>query len=912
MGEIVEGRTGGWIEVSGEDILGKKMVDKSLFYGKTTVPYSLIKDFLKVLKKQDLEKGQGVSISVLIDNKESTAIFRHVDVKGRDNIYNIGLKKEVTEYLKEKLYRSYKYIFELNENPNLERPQEYIEFYKTDKPNTFMVKLIVDNNYIFKELPNEKLSNSKDVEKDNLENKFKEKFFSYVGDKEEKLGNKYQKSYKLVLLTALLELADFEGKAVFDDVCSYIMNNYIERHKKGLLVETSDSEIQKSIENLSLNIVKRVMSGKPYEAISRENYISKESVDDVEYLSFNKELWDELTDEDKEELIDILKYKLERYYLEKNLGENVMSKQYYLYNINPRNPKVWKCCLENKCAVISYIDNLDRTNVISQTLKTANEIKIGSKILAYAPPKQIVAVGDVIREYYVEEDKDKFVYNGVDIDKEDSTRSFNQRIGVNWTNILSYPLYIEDFDAKIEQKSNVAKSVKAFSELTEKGFKNAEEIIKNILLGSSLDFSVGIEEMAAVNEETDILKTAISKKISSLEKDFDIKTVIEFIHNYIVAKGYEYSIDIIKNLYLCLKTKPFVILYGISGTGKSKLIELFAEAIGASKEDGTYNLIPVRPDWSDASELIGYRNIDGKFQPGILINIIRNAMNHKEVPYFVCLDEMNLARVEYYFSDILSIMETRDKKALEVITDKLTRRELFGGDSEAIEAYGDLYIPENLYIVGTVNMDETTFPFSKKVLDRANTIEFNEINMDYDFDRKQVEINPKIYSNKLLLSEYIKISECKENKETAKEIIEELKEINSALEECDMQFAYRVRDEAVFYVIYAVSEGIMDLYEALDYAIKQKILPRISGSSSEVEQCLFKLFISFSNINTSNLSTDYVEEETLKKINDYIKDDKKKLKDGSRKESVCKYPISSEKILKMLWRFNKDGFTTFW
>ncbi|WP_234120404.1 McrB family protein [Clostridium hydrogenum] len=907
----MEGRLGGWVKVNGKediDILGKKVVDKSIFRHGTTLPKDEIYKYFRAINRKELKKGENEVVILLVDGKEFKALFRNVKSDKRDDTYQFIFRKEIKNYIKEKLNKSYKYIFKYNENPNIEKPQEYIEFYKTDKLNTFRVELITDDNYKFNE--EENVENVV-LEKNNK--LLKEDFFKYIGTKEESINRNYQKSYKILLLIALLELADFEGKAVYEEICSYIKDIYIERYKQGFAAETSDSEIQRSIDSLSLKIVRDVMNENPYAVISKKGYILKEYVDETEYLSFNKELWDEFTDEDKEELIDTLKYKLERYYLEKNLGGNEMSKQYYLYNINPKNPKVWKCCLENKCAVISYINNLDRTNVINQTLKTASEIKIGSKILAYAPTKQIVAVGDVIREYYVEEDKDKFVYNGVDIDKEDSTRSFNQRIGVNWTNILSHPLYIEDFDTKIEQKSNVEKSIKAFSELTEKGFENAEEIIKNILLGSSLDFSDSMGEIAAVNnKETDIFKTAISKKISSLEEEFDTKTVIEFIHNYISAKGYEYSIDIIKNLYLCLKTKPFVILYGISGTGKSKLIGLFAEAIGASKDDGTYNLIPVRPDWSDASELIGYRNIDGEFQPGIFINIIRNAMNHKEVPYFVCLDEMNLARVEYYFSDILSIMETRDKKALEVITDKLIRRELFGGDTDAVEEYGELYIPENLYIVGTVNMDETTFPFSKKVLDRANTIEFNGINMDYDFDRKQVEMNPKIYSNKLLLSEYIKIAECKEKKEIAKEVIDELKEINIVLEECDMQFAYRVRDEVVFYVIYAVSDGIMDLHEALDYAIKQKILPRISGSSSETEQCLFKLFINFSNINTSNLSADYVEEETLKKMDDYMKDDKKKLKDVSRKESVCKYPISSEKILKMLWRFNKDGFTTFW
>ncbi|MBV7273758.1 AAA family ATPase [Clostridiaceae bacterium UIB06] len=905
----MEGRSGGWIDINGENILGRKLVDKSTFKYGVTIPKGEAYKYLNAIDRQYLERDESEVVSIYVDGKEFKALFRNAKSETRDDTYQLLFRKEIKNYIIEKLPKSYKYIFKYNEDSNVEKPQEYIEFYRTDKLNTFRVELIIDDNYEFHEEENVV---NEPLEENNKS--LKEDFFEYIGTREESINRNYQKSYKIVLLIALLELSDFEGKAVYEDVCSYIKDMYIKRNKQGFPVETDDSEIQRNIDSLSLKIIRDTMNGNSYEVISRNGYILKEYVEEVEYLSFNKELWKELTEEDKEELIDILKYKLNRYYLEKGLGGDKSSKQHYLYNISPKNLKVWQCCLENECAAVSYIPNLDKTNVINQTLKTANEIKIGDKILAYAPPKQIVAVGEVIKEYYIEEDKNKFVYDGVDIDKEDGTRSFRQRIGVNWTNILSHPLYIEDFDTKIEQKSNVAKSIKAFSELTEKGFNNAEEIIKNILGFSSPKSSEVIEEIAAVKtEETDILESAISNKLSRLEEaDFESKDIVDYIYKYIVAKGYEYSIDMIKNLYLSLKTKPFVILYGISGTGKSKLVELFAEAIGAIREDGTYNLIPVRPDWSDASELIGYRNIESKFQPGILTNIIKEAVKHKEIPYFVCLDEMNLARVEYYFSDILSIMETRDKKDEEVKTDKLIRSELFGGDLEAIKSFGDLYIPENLYIIGTVNMDETTFPFSKKVLDRANTIEFNEVNLDYNFDVEEEELPPKIYSNILLLSEYTKMAQCKEKKSTAKYVIEELKEINKILGKCDMQFAYRVRDEVVFYAIYAVHEEIMELDNALDYAIKQKILPRIGGSSEEIEKSLIQLFIYCSKIDKSIFASDYIDEDILKKMGRYLEEDKKKTEEGSEEKSKCKYPISSEKILKMLWRFNKDGFTTFW
>lgn len=112
------------------------------------------------------------------------------------------------------------------------------------------------------------------------------------------------------------------------------------------------------------------------------------------------------------------------------------------------------------------------------------------------------------------------------------------------------------------------------------------------------------------------------------------KDELDYIKSYIKAKGYSYSSELVDNLYLSLKTKPFVILSGVSGTGKSKIVKLFAEAMGATNDNGRFNLIPVRPDWSDDSELIGYRDIEGKFKPGIITSIAKAAMENINEPYF--------------------------------------------------------------------------------------------------------------------------------------------------------------------------------------------------------------------------------------------------------------------------------------
>ena len=294
------------------------------------------------------------------------------------------------------------------------------------------------------------------------------------------------------------------------------------------------------------------------------------------------------------------------------------------------------------------------------------------------------------------------------------------------------------------------------------------------------------------------------------------------------------------------------------------------------------------------------RNIESRFTPGIITSVAYEAMKHPDKPYFICLDEMNLARVEYYFSDILSLMESRKlNDDGEIITENLLKEVQFEkGDIEAIDKYGDVYIPENLYIVGTVNMDETTFPFSKKVLDRANTIEFNKVNLKYNFDvaLDNIYLKERVYSNDFLKSNYLKISQCKDNKDIAIKVIDELIKINDILEEYNQHFGFRVRDEIVFYMIYAIKNSIFDFDKAMDYCITQKILPKVNGSNSDVLEILIKIF---NILNDSKFNAeDYLDENTLK--------------DMTNKGKESNYKLSSEKLLYMIRRFVRDGFTTFW
>lgn len=363
---------------------------------------------------------------------------------------------------------------------------------------------------------------------------------------------------------------------------------------------------------------------------------------------------------------------------------------------------------------------------------------------------------------------------------------------------------------------------------------------------------------------------------------------IEYISKYITSRGMQYNEDLIKNTLISIKTKPFVILSGISGTGKSKLVKLLAESLGSTSENKRFTLISVRPDWSDSSEILGYKDLNGIFHPGVLTVAIEKAIQDKQHPYFVCLDEMNLSRVEYYLSEILSVIESRyiDQNG-EIKTDTLIRKELLGNDKEAISKYADIYIPENLYIIGTVNMDETTFAFSKKVLDRANTIEFNEVNLGFDFNSLEEEIEKREFLNSFLKSKYIKLLDCKNEKVQATQTINELIKINSILEKYNQHFGYRVRDEIVYYCLYGINGNLFTFDEVMDYCIVQKILPKIGGS----DDCILDLLLELYN---------------------YLNDTTYKIDDINNMKISYKYKLTNKKILVMIRRFVSDGFTSFW
>lgn len=370
------------------------------------------------------------------------------------------------------------------------------------------------------------------------------------------------------------------------------------------------------------------------------------------------------------------------------------------------------------------------------------------------------------------------------------------------------------------------------------------------------------------------------------EEEMKTKDIIEQIKDYIAAKGFIYKDSLVENFYLSLKSKPFVILAGISGTGKTKLVKLFAEAIGAN-----YKLVSVRPDWSDSSDLFGHVNLKNEFVPGAIIDYVKCAELDSGNPYFLCLDEMNLARVEYYLSDFLSIIETRHRSGNGIVTDEIIL------DKTAEKKYGKVILPDNLYVIGTVNMDETTFPFSKKVLDRANTIEFSYVDLIPDFGEESDSVDVIPQKNEFLVTEYLTLKSDVdvENKDLILKVCEELQDINIILQKANAHVGYRVRDEIVFYMLNNGNAELLKYEEAFDFEIVQKILPRTQGSSGAVKEMLCELFKKFAGDYTG-----FSQASVSEQMQEYIN------------SKNCKYRRSAEKICYMMRRFEEDGFTSYW
>ena len=319
-----------------------------------------------------------------------------------------------------------------------------------------------------------------------------------------------------------------------------------------------------------------------------------------------------------------------------------------------------------------------------------------------------------------------------------------------------------------------------------------------------------------------------------------------------------------------IKSKPFLLLAGISGTGKSRIVRELARACWdegsaefKAQKPKNFEMVQVKPNWHDSSELIGYvSRIDGvRYIIGPFLKFMVKAIQDPETPYFLCLDEMNLAPVEQYFAEYLSVIESRKRQEDGTITTdpivdysntdeyKSLIDQLFPNDDNLRSQYltekggKRLSIPTNLVVVGTVNMDETTFSFSRKVLDRAMTIEMNEVNLKGGLDTRH-EMIGKLGKTELIGETVEGIDVYSDFQNVCDIALDYLQGINDKLESTPFKVAYRTRNEVLLYVVNnlpynkdskgnALSQDYV-IARALDEITNMKILSRIEGDETKV------------------------------------------------------------------------------
>lgn len=319
-----------------------------------------------------------------------------------------------------------------------------------------------------------------------------------------------------------------------------------------------------------------------------------------------------------------------------------------------------------------------------------------------------------------------------------------------------------------------------------------------------------------------------------------------------------------------IKSKPFLLLAGISGTGKSRIVRELARACWdvdseeyKAQKPKNFEMVQVKPNWHDSGELIGYvSRVSGKaeFVAGDFLKFVAKAWEDLDTPYFLCLDEMNLAPVEQYFAEYLSVVESRKRNEEGmVVTDPILKKAneewyfnltaSLTSDEEIRKQFNEdgISLPQNLIVIGTVNMDETTFSFSRKVLDRAMTIEMNEVDL-YGGLADRHEVIGKIGNNELIGTAVEGVDVYSENKDVCDKAIGYLAKLNEILEGTPFKVAYRTRNEFLLYVVnnlpYCMDKEGNNLPQgyviarALDEITSMKILSRIEGDDTKVKESL--------------------------------------------------------------------------
>lgn len=370
--------------------------------------------------------------------------------------------------------------------------------------------------------------------------------------------------------------------------------------------------------------------------------------------------------------------------------------------------------------------------------------------------------------------------------------------------------------------------------------------------------------------------------------------ILQHFEHDVYEANLKFSKTLLTRFIASLTSKPFVILSGLSGSGKTKIAQSFVKWICAN--DSQYKIVPVGADWTNREPLLGYPNglnPNEYITPdsGVL-NLLLEAskVENEHKPHFIILDEMNLSHVERYFADFLSIMESRG-----------TIKLYTGSDRKSVDG---LYItqqigwPKNVFIIGTVNIDETTYMFSPKVLDRANVIEFRitEDEIAAFLDNPSIPDLSKLTKQGANMAEHFLAIATASDIVKNDELTHKLNLFFSELKKVGAEFGYRTASEIMQLIskLKTLDPTIEnDVY--LDIAIMQKLLPKLHGSRSKLVKVLIAL--------AALCIDDKQKEDFMKNFDTHFKNDF----DGTD----VKFKISFEKLIRMYKNVLANGFTSY-
>ncbi len=308
------------------------------------------------------------------------------------------------------------------------------------------------------------------------------------------------------------------------------------------------------------------------------------------------------------------------------------------------------------------------------------------------------------------------------------------------------------------------------------------------------------------------------------------KSLVDHVVQYLSGVG-EFSDLDIRRLHVALKTKPFVVLAGLSGAGKSTIARAYAEALGATAENGRFRRVAVRPNWVDETEVLGFLSpVDGAFHPGWLTTLIRECNRQPALPFFCVLDEMNLAPVEYYLADVLSAMEDSGGPTRTPTVD------LYPAGQEPTNAQewpSEVPFPENLFLLGTVNVDETTRALSPRVLDRANVIQIGvEIGDGHHQQQEAIPVEPPWMVH---MKDWQEIRTSDPDPDFHRILVR----LEEAFAEMGLGLGMRSHLEIERFVSNAT--GVLDPDLAFDLALVQRLVPKIRGYKADLAEGLHEI-----------------------------------------------------------------------